>query len=105
MRRTAALSTRKLNGLFGEARLKPGTLAAFATTSQPELDDRTLVELDADADLEVLGEGPSTPRPIPRSLLRQETPLRDDGVSDLPLEIKKGKRTVEGRRNGNTLDR
>jgi hypothetical protein len=45
---------KKLNGVFGEADLDPWTLASFATTPQPELDERTPVEAFADADPEPL---------------------------------------------------
>lgn len=45
---------KKLNEIFGEAGLDPWTLAAFATTPQSELDDRTPVDAFTDADLEPL---------------------------------------------------
>lgn len=45
---------KKLNGIFREAGLDPWTLAAFATAPQPELDERTPVEVFGDADLEPL---------------------------------------------------
>lgn len=45
---------KKLTEIFGEAGLDPWTLAAFATASQPELDDRAPVDAFADADLEPL---------------------------------------------------
>ena len=45
---------KKLNELFGKAGLDPWSLAAFATTPQPELDDRAPVDAFADADLEPL---------------------------------------------------
>jgi hypothetical protein len=47
-------AVRQLNRIFGEAELDPWTLAAFATTPQPELDDRTPVEALSDEDPEPL---------------------------------------------------
>jgi hypothetical protein len=47
-------AVKQLNELFGEARLDSWTLAAFATTPQPELDDRTPVDALGDADLKPL---------------------------------------------------
>lgn len=41
---------KQLNKLFGEAGLDPWTLAAFATTPQPELADRTPVDAFGDED-------------------------------------------------------
>jgi len=45
---------KKLNEVFGEAGLDPWTLAAFATSPQPELGDRAPVVAFADADLDPL---------------------------------------------------
>lgn len=45
---------KKLNEIFGGAGLDPWTLAAFATTPQSELDDRTPADAFGDADLEPL---------------------------------------------------
>jgi hypothetical protein len=45
---------KKLNEIFGGARLDPWTLAAFVTTPQPELDDRTPADAFGDADVEPL---------------------------------------------------
>ena len=45
---------KKLNEIFGEAGLDPWTLAAFATTPQPELRNRAPVDAFADADIEPL---------------------------------------------------
>ncbi len=47
-------AVKKLNEIFGEAGLDPWTLASFATTPQPELDDRAPIEAFADADIEPL---------------------------------------------------
>lgn len=43
-----------LNEIFGDAGLDSWTLAAFATTPQPELDNRAPVDSFADADIEPL---------------------------------------------------
>lgn len=45
---------KKLNEIFGKAGLDPWTLAAFATTPQPELGDRAPVDALADEDSEPL---------------------------------------------------
>ncbi len=45
---------KKLNEVFGDAELDSWALAAFATTPQPELDDRTPIDAFADEDPEPL---------------------------------------------------
>ncbi len=48
------VAIKKLNEIFGEAGLDAWTLGAFATTPQPELDDRAPVDAFGDADLDPL---------------------------------------------------
>jgi hypothetical protein len=47
-------AVKRLNEVFSEAGLDSWTLASFATAPQPELDDRTPVDVFGDADLEPL---------------------------------------------------
>jgi hypothetical protein len=47
-------AVKMLNQVFGDAGLDSWTLAAFATTPQPELDNRAPVDSFADADIEPL---------------------------------------------------
>ncbi len=47
-------AVKRLGEIFGEAGLDPWTLASFATTPQPELDDRTPAEAFSDEDPEPL---------------------------------------------------
>jgi hypothetical protein len=47
-------AVKELSAIFDAAGLDPWTLAAFATTPQPELDDRTPIAAFADADTEPL---------------------------------------------------